>query len=104
MELCRAETENHLEDTAEENQTDSEANAFLERFGELNFNDNVEHEVSTGDKVKNTEERFHIEDFQGRIFGVNRDKRFPTFLTGFSKDFPTTDNRQDGERETKEAE
>ena len=73
MKLRRAEAENHLENRRQENKPNSEANALLEGLGKFYSYDDIEEEVRNGDNIKNREERFHVKDFKGRIFGVNRD-------------------------------
>ena len=86
--LCVAEAENHHEDWLEENETDSEASAFAERFGKFDVHNDTKHKVSARDDGEEAKHWFHIQNLEHSVSVVNRDESFPAFFASFFEDFP----------------
>lgn len=46
--------------------------------------------------IENTEQGFHAKNSEHSVVGINRNERFPAFVTSLGEDPPAADYGQDG--------
>lgn len=94
MVLRAAETENWEENDSQKSETNSEAHAFAETFGQINTKNYTDYEIHERDEHQKDPPPWPADDLAPNVDVVDRDDAGPTGLAGFGEHFPQRHDQQ----------